>query len=163
MLLIDGRIQSCQPPLSALLSIPGSESGPLFVVERRVLNVLKHSIIELLSNCGPVFSPIALNELDQHQVLFLSPLGLVSSKLLNEQPSFIAFLSVLGWDDLSNLLPVLLVEIFHVLRVLDHEGEETVLEQMSFVVLPLSECSLRLSWVLLLIQKLIEDLHGLFV
>lgn len=50
LLLIDRWVQSCEPSLTALLSISGSESGTLLVVRRWILDILKHCIIELFSD-----------------------------------------------------------------------------------------------------------------
>ena len=61
------------------------------------------------------------------------------------------------------MLPVLLVEVFNVFLILDHEGEETVLEEMSLVVFPLGEGPLALGRILLLVDQLVEDLHSLLV
>ena len=61
------------------------------------------------------------------------------------------------------MLPVLLVEVFNVFLILDHEGEETVLEEMSLIVFPLGQSPLALGRILLLVDQLIEDLHCLLV
>jgi len=39
-----------------------------------------------------------------------------------------AFLSILSWYNLSNLIPVIVIEVFYEFRVLDNKGEESILE-----------------------------------
>lgn len=74
-----------------------------------------------------------------------------------------AFLSILSWHNLSNLIPVIVIEVFYEFRVLDNKGEESILEQMCFIVFPLGKCSQRLCWILLLLEKLVEDFHCLLI
>ena len=64
LLLIDRWVQSCEPSLTALLSISGSESGTLHVVRRWILDILKHCIIELFSDSWPVSSSVACDKSD---------------------------------------------------------------------------------------------------
>lgn len=163
LLLIDGRIQGREPPLTALLAISGSEGSAVLVLRRGISDVLHHSVIKLLGDGRPILGSVTSDQAHQSHVLFLSPLRFVSPKLLNEQPSLVAFLSVLRRHDLGYLVPVLLVEVFDVFGILDHESEETVLEEMSLVVFPLGQSPLALGRILLLVDQLVEDLHSLLV
>ena len=112
---------------------------------------------------GPLFRAVLFDEPLQDLVLELGPLRLVAAELLDEEPPLLALLGVLRWHNFSHLLPVLQHEVLDVLAVLHHVGEKGILEEMSFVVLPLSEGALTLEWVLALICQFLEDLLGLFV
>ena len=73
------------------------------------------------------------------------------------------FFGILCGNNLSDLLPVSILKVLYELRILDHVSEESVLEQMSLIVLPLSECPQTLSRIFLLFEQLIEYLHGLLI
>lgn len=103
------------------------------------------------------------NELLEYLVLLRGPFGLVAAQLLNEQPSLVALSGVFGRHYFCNLLPIIIVEVLHELRVLHHEGKETILKQMSLVVLPLGQSAKTLRWVLLLFEQFVEYLHGLLI
>ena len=82
---------------------------------------------------------------------------------MNKLPTFLTFLRVFSRNYLGNLLPVLVLEVLHELTVLDHEREQAVLEEVRLVVLPLGESSLALRRIVALVQKLLEDVHGVLV
>ena len=103
------------------------------------------------------------DELFKDLVLLRSPLCLIATQFLDEKPSFVALFGVFSWDNFSDLLPIIVVEIFNELRVLNHEGEEAILEQMGFIVFPLSQRSQALRGILLLLEQFIENLHGLLI
>lgn len=72
-------------------------------------------------------------------------------------------LGILGGHNLCNLFPVLVIELFDKLGILDHEGKQSILEQMCLIILPLSKSSLTLCGIFLLVEELVEYFHGLFV
>ena len=76
-------------------------------------------------------------ELFKNLILLGCPLGFVASEFLDEEPPFMAFSSILGRHNLRDLLPVVIIKIFHKFGVFDHEGEEAILEQMGLIILPL--------------------------
>lgn len=82
---------------------------------------------------------------------------------MDKLPALLTFLRVFRRHYLSNLLPVLVLEVLHELAVLDHESEQAVLEQVRLVVLPLGQSSLTLRRIVALVQQLLEDVHGVLV
>lgn len=123
----------------------------------------QHDLVELLRYVGPFLGAIVLDEANKYLVLEGRPLGLVAALLLDELPAFLTFLCVFRWHNLGNLLPVSIFEVLHKLTILDHESEQTVLEQVRLVVFPLRQGPLALSRIIPLIYQLFEYFHGVLV
>lgn len=91
------------------------------------------------------------------------PFDLVATEFLNEQPSLLTLLGVFSRDNFGNLKPVIIIKLFDRFGILNHEGEEAVLEEMGLVIFPLSEGTERLCGIFLLLKKFIKDLHCLLI
>jgi hypothetical protein len=74
-----------------------------------------------------------------------------------------ALLGILSRYNLCNLIPVLIIELFDKLGILNHKRKQPILEQMRLIILPLSECPLALCWILLLVEELVKDFHRLLI
>ena len=127
------------------------------------MDAIKDRVIQFLRDVGPILCAVASDQLHQDLVFLLRPLGLVAAQFLNKEPSLIALFCILSRHYLSDLVPVLVIELLDVLGVFDHKCEKAILEKMRFIILPLSESPLALRWILLLIEELVKYLHGLFV
>lgn len=73
-------------------------------------------------------------------ILLSGPLCFVAAQFLDEKPSFVTLFGVLGWYNFGDLLPIVVVEVFHEFGVLDHERKEAILKQMCLIILPLGQC-----------------------
>ena len=56
-------------------------------------------------------------------ILLCIPLCFVASPFLGKEPPLLALFGVFGWDDLCNLLPIVIGEVLDVLVLCDHKGE----------------------------------------
>ena len=74
-----------------------------------------------------------------------------------------ALLCVFGRYNFGNLLPIVVVKILNELGILNHEGKESILEEVRLIILPLSQRAQRLSRILLLFEEFIEYFHGLLI
>ena len=123
LLLVNGGVQSGEPSLTALFAVTSCIGHFVFTCGVRILDVVQDSVIQSLSDVRPILSAVVADELYEDLIFFLGPFGFVSSKLLNEEPSLVAFLCILSRNYLSNLLPVLVVKLLDKLGILHHEGE----------------------------------------
>ena len=73
-----------------------------------------HRLIEYFGNMGPIFGTLLLNYLTSCLVLFSSPLELISTQFLDEQPPFEALTLISCWDEFGYVAPISLFEIFDV-------------------------------------------------
>ena len=122
-----------------------------------------HGLVQLLRDFGPLLRAVLADKPPEHLILDLRPLGLVAAKFLDEEPPLLALLRVLRRDDVCDLLPVGHREVLDTPVLLDHIGEQSILEEVSLIVLPLSERALALEGVLGLVVQLLEDVLGLLV
>lgn len=79
---VDGGVQSSQPSLPALLTIPSCVRKLTWVL--LVLDEFYYSIIQLLWNTRPVLGTITHDKALENIVFVLGPLGFITSKLLNK-------------------------------------------------------------------------------
>ena len=74
-----------------------------------------------------------------------------------------ALFRILRGHDLRYLLPIIVIEVLHKLRVLDQESKKSILKQMSLIILPLCQGPQTLRRILLLLEQLVEYLHSLVI
>lgn len=74
-----------------------------------------------------------------------------------------ALFRILRGHDFRDLLPIIVIEVLHKLRVLDQESKKSILKQMSLIILPLCQGPQTLRRVLLLLEQLVEYLHSLVI
>lgn len=79
---VDGGVQSSQPSLPALLTIPGCVWKLTRIL--LVLDEFYYSIIQLLGNTWPVLGTIFHDKVMEDIIFVLGPLGFITSKLLNK-------------------------------------------------------------------------------
>lgn len=161
--LVDRGVESGEPSFATLLAVPLGEGVEVLLFFGQVVEELADLHEELVGEVGPVLGALLDDELFEDLVLLVGPLGLVASDLLDEEPPLLALLPVLGGYDLGHLFPVVAGEVLDIHVVLDDVGKQPVLEQVRLVLLPLSLRPLALVGVLLFLQQLFVDLHGLLI